>query len=148
MHNFLTLNRAIALGRMAIQSEVRWVQVDLSGGGAATFPSAYAQVRYVLTGETIPYVKKNAVFGRIVPRCEWKPGQGIGAWEMVGRVSHIDLNDAGIDGRRLTDFTAGLNWYWNRFTKMQFNWIHSRLNDVTIGDSNADTFAVRLQLDF
>ena len=90
----------------------------------------------------------DGVFGRVVPRCEWKPGEGIGAWEILGRISHIDLNDAGVNGRRLTDFTVGCNWYWNRYTKIQFNWIHSRLDDVVFGDSVANAFAVRAQLDF
>ena len=68
--------------------------------------------------------------------------------QILGRVSHIDLNDSGINGRRLTDFTVGANWYWNQYTKFQFNWIHSRLNDVAIGDSEANAFAIRAQLDF
>ena len=145
----LNFEGALALGRMTIQSEFRWAQAELSSGGSALFPGGYAQVRYMLTGEDIPYNRKNGVFGRIVPRNAWSPsGGGTGAWEVLGRVSHIDLNDAGIDGGRLTDFTVGLNWYWNRYTKLQFNWIHSRLNDVTFGDSEANAFAARAQLDF
>ena len=146
--HFMNVEGAIAMGRMAIQSEARWVRVDLPTGGTAMFPGAYAQVRYMLTGESIPYSKKNGLFGRVVPCENWTPKGGIGAWEVLGRISHIDLNDAGINGRRLTDFTVGCNWYLNRYTKLQFNWIHSRLNDVTLGNSRANAFALRAQLDF
>ena len=145
---FINLESAIAMGRMAFQSEARWVDVDLPGGGTAQFPGAYAQLRYMLTGEVIPYNRKNGVLGRVVPRCDWTSAGGLGAWEILGRISHIDLNDAGINGRRLTDYTLGCNWYWNRYVKMQFNYIHSQLNDVALGDSEANTFAVRAQLDF
>ena len=48
----------------------------------------------------------------------------------------------------MTNYVSGLNWYWNKNTKMQFNWIHSQLDDAAIGGSDADTFAVRAQLDF
>ena len=139
---------ALALGRLALQSEARWAQLETTGGASATLPGAYAQLRYMLTGETIPYNKSNGVFGRITPANNFGKTGGVGAWEVLGRVSHIDLNDAGVEGGRLTNFTAGLNWYWNRFTKFQFNWIRSELNNPTFGDSDASTFAFRAQLDF
>ena len=145
---FFNVETAMALGRMAMQSEVRWVSVNQTAGGTAIFPGAYAQVRYMLTGESIPYLRKTGVFGRIVPNSNFERCSGTGAWEVLGRVSHIDLNETGINGRRLTDLTVGCNWYWNKYTKLQFNWIHSRLADPTLGDSIANAFAVRAQLDF
>ena len=109
-----------------------------------------AQFRYMLTGETIPYNKSNGVFGRITPSNNFNFGKtrGLGALELLSRVSHLDLNDAGVEGGRLTNFTVGGNWYWNRFTKLQFNWIRSLLDNPTFGDSNASTFALRAQIDF
>ncbi len=145
---FFNLETALALGRMAFQSEARWVSVNQTAGGTANFPGAYIQGRYMLTGETIPYSRKDGVFGRVIPNCNFGRCGGTGAWELTGRLSHIDLNDAGITGRRLTDITIGCGWYWNKHAKLQFNWIHSRLNDTTLGDSSADAFAVRAQLDF
>ena len=139
---------AIALGRMAMQSEVRWVGVEQPGAGTLNFPGAYAQIRYTLTGEQIPYIKKKGVFGRVVPFCDFARCKGWGAWEMLGRVSHIDLNEPGVAGRRLTNFTIGCNWYWNQYVKCQLNWIHSRLNDVVFGDSHANAVGWRFQLDF
>ncbi|MEL7496039.1 MAG: porin [Planctomycetota bacterium] len=145
---FFNIEGAIAMGRAAIQSEARWVRVEQPSGVTANFPGAYVQVRYMLTGETIPYNQKSGVFGRVKPFNNLDKHGGWGAWEIAGRLSHIDLNDSGIAGRRLTDFTVGLNWYWNQYAKVQFNWIHSQLNDLTFGDSKADTFGLRAQLDF
>ncbi len=139
---------ALALGRLAIQSEARWAQIETVAGNSAVLPGAYAQFRYALTGETIPYNKTNGAFGRITPRRDFDNAGGSGAVELLGRVSHLDLNDAQIAGGRLTNFTVGCNWYWNRFTKLQFNWIRSVLDNPTFGDSDASTFAGRVQLDF
>ena len=142
--SFFNVESAVALGRLAIQSEVRWIHLNQTVGGSVRLPGAYAQVRYMLTGEEIPYSREGGVFGRVVPRCDGTTG----AWELLGRISHLDLNDANITGRRLTDLTVGCNYYLNKFTRFQFNWIHSRLNDVVLGDSNANAFAFRAQIDF
>ena len=142
------LELATANGPLAIQSEVRLARVQPIAGNSLDFPGAYAQVRYVLTGEHIPYSRKNGVFGRIVPNCKFGRCGGLGAWELLARISHLDLNDGAIAGRRLTNWTVGCNWYWNKFTKLQFNWIHSRLNDVVVGDSETNAIGMRVQVDF
>jgi phosphate-selective porin OprO/OprP len=149
--NLFNVEGAFSLGRLLIQSEARWAVVDQANGVSNTFPGAYAHVRYVLTGETIPYNHANGVFGRIKPAApvDFWCGQ-YGAWELAARVSYLDLNGEALPGpgRRLVDTTVGLNWYVNDYTKFQLNWIHSNLNDPTLGDSVADTFAMRGQLDF
>lgn len=149
--NLLNIEGAVSFGRLVVQSEARWAVVDQTNGVSNTFPGAYVHVRYVLTGETIPYKRKAGVFGRIKPFApvdifcgQW------GAWEIAARVSYLDLNGTNLPGpgRRITDTTLGLNWYVNNRTKFQLNWIHSDLSDPTLGDSNADTLALRGQLDF
>lgn len=145
----INLESAFAQGPFAVQTEIRWLTVAPTAGTNLQFPGAYFHVRYMLTGETIPYQRKTGVFGRIVPDCPINGcGGGIGAWELGARVSHVDFNDGPVAGRRLTNTTVGLTWYWNRFTKFQGNWIHSELNDRTVGDSRASTFAFRVQVDF
>lgn len=149
-----------AIGRLYLQSETYWSEVNLGGGGTLRFPGAYAQARYMLTGETIPYNKKNGVFGRVKPSNPFDPWNGgWGAWELAARWSYLDLNDAfalggggslpgGVRGGRLTDVTLGVNWYFNDFTKFQFNYIHANLGHPVLGNSDADILAVRAQLDF
>lgn len=72
---------AVALGRLALQSEARFSTVEDTSGFVNTFPGAYVQVRYMLTGEEIPFNRAGAVFGRIKPCCPtdarcgtWVPG--------------------------------------------------------------------------
>jgi phosphate-selective porin OprO/OprP len=140
------LEAAYARGSFLFQSEAILSRVN-QPSGSATLHGAYAQASYVLTGEVRPYNLKQGVFGRVKPahdlgRC------GGGAWEIASRVSHIDLDDGAIAGGRLTDFTFGLNWYLNAFTKLQFNYTRASLDNPVTGDSNADVYAVRAQLDF
>lgn len=149
------LEAAAAYGRLYVQSEAQWLQLDQAGGSNETIEGAYIQFRYVLTGEKLPYDRKTGVFKTITPLHDVKPCYGgIGAWEVATRWSYADFNGSWLGnpathpGRQLNDWTLGLNWYVNRFTKFQFNYIHAMLNDPTIGDSNANVFAVRCQLQF
>jgi len=148
--NVFGVEAAAAFGNLYLQSEVRWAVVKLLNGSTETLPGAYVQLRYVLTGETLPYNTKGGVFGRIVPREDFDFHGGPGAWEATFRWSYIDLNGNGFPGpgRRLNDLTTGLNWYLNGHTKLQFNYIHAFLNDPVLGDSDADIAAVRAQIDF
>ncbi len=137
----------LVLGSLHMQSEAIYAVVNQRGGPTVSFAGAYAQAAYLLTGEVRPYNRSGGVFGRVRPLnnfgyCGW------GAWELAVRWSYLDLNDANITGGRLNDLTAGVNWYLNPHTKFQFNYIHAFLVDAGGGDSNADIFAVRGQVDF
>ena len=138
-------------GPVVLQSEARWAVIEDDTGVVNTFPGVYAHVRWMLTGETIPYNRSTGVFGRVKPDRPVDFLNGAwGAWEIAARVSYLDLNGTNLvgPGRRLTDSTIGVNWYINNNTKFQFNWIDANLNDPTLGGSRADTFAIRGQLDF
>ncbi|MCA9078195.1 MAG: porin [Planctomycetaceae bacterium] len=145
--NLLAAELATTTGAFHAQSELIYAIVDQINGPTATFSGAYAQAAYILTGEHRPYNKKSGVLGRVVPN---KPfGKcGLGAWEVAARWSMLDLNDGTIRGGLLHDVTGGLNWYLNKYTKFQLNYIHAFLNNAGNGDSNADIVAVRAQVDF
>ena len=134
-------------GPLLFQSEFIWAAINQTGGPQVYVPAAYTQVAYVLTGEYHPYNKQSGAYTRIIPKHAFGPC-GNGAWELAGRWSYLDLNDANIAGGRIQDGTLGVNWYLNQFTKMQFNYIHSWLERPLGTNSDADIFAVRAQLDF
>lgn len=135
-------------GPWLAQSEFFAVRVDQDGVGLLDFQGAYAQVAYALTGETHPYNRSAGVYSRITPHTDYGGVSGLGAWEVAGRWSYIDLTDGPVDGGVLNDLTCGLNWYLNRFTKFQFNYIHAFLERPAGTTSDADIFAVRAQIDF
>jgi phosphate-selective porin OprO/OprP len=71
---------------------------------------------------------------------------GWGAWEFKARWSYIDLNDAGITGNRLSDFTFGVNWYLNPNFRVMLDYIHADLDKAAgagAGESDANFVAMR-----
>ncbi len=145
----------IGWGNVAWQSEYRWSDIQAPTGEQALVHGGYTELRYVITGETIPYNRKAGVFGRVQPHCPVDLSKGhFGAWEVAARISTIDLNplldlpNAPGPGRRLNSFDVGLNWYLWNYAKLQFNWLNGNLNDRTRGDSTANTYAARFQADF
>jgi phosphate-selective porin OprO and OprP len=145
--NIFSAEGGLVLGSLYMQSEAIYAVVNQIGGPTVSFAGAYAYAGYFLTGEIRPYNRTSGVFGRVKPLNNFG-AHGLGTWEVAARWSYIDLNDGNITGRRMNDFTAGANWYLNPRTKFQFNYIHAFLDDPTLGDSNADIFAFRGQVDF
>lgn len=135
-------------GPWLAQSEFYAARVDSGAAGKSDFQGAYAQLAYALTGESHPYNRAAGVYGRITPNVDYGGASGLGAWEIAGRWSYIDLTDGDIAGGVLHDLTCGVNWYLNRNTKFQFNYIHAFLQRPPGVDSDADVFAVRAQVDF
>jgi phosphate-selective porin OprO and OprP len=58
------------------------------------------------------------------------------------------LNDKDIKGNNLTDFTVGLNWYLNPYTRWKFNYIRAFLEDERAGNSITDAYGMRFDYDF
>jgi phosphate-selective porin OprO/OprP len=150
-------------GPFSFQSEAMVNFVDQFNQPDVVLPGAYAQVGYFLTGEHRPYDRQAGAIDRIQPFtnffCVDTNGghcTGSGAWEVAGRFSYLDLNDRNIRGGTLTDFTAGVNWYWNPYTKIMFNYIHASNDSSTldpstllpIGRNHTDMYAARVQVDF
>lgn len=145
--NLFEADMAVTSGPFHAQSEVIYAVVNRLGGSTVGFSGFSAQAAYILTGEHRPYNRKAGVLGRVVPTCPFGDN-GFGAWEVATRWSYLDLNDSDVRGGRLNDLTLGLNWYLNQYTKFQFNYIHAYLDSPINGDSDADIFATRAQLNF
>ncbi len=141
-------------GAFSLQSEAQWLMGTKTNGQRLYLPGMYAQAGYFLTGEHRPYNRKQGAIDRIqvlrplgrahTEDCDW----GWGGWEVAGRYSYLDLNSHGVAGGRLSDMTLGLNWYLNNYSKVQFNYIRTFLDNPTHGKSTADIFGLRAQVDF
>ena len=100
-----------------------------------------------------PYDRKTGTIDRVIPKSnlgyDGKTCQtGHGAWEVAGRWSYLDLNDSAIRGGTIMDYTAGVNWYWNPYTKMVFNYVHAVSDTAAFPKAQTDLFGVRAQVDF
>jgi phosphate-selective porin OprO/OprP len=147
---------ALILGPLSLQSEYAFAFVDQSGGPPLFFNGYMAQVSYFLTGEHRPYDRKQGIHTRLEPfedffrvRTRSQGVQnGLGAWEVAARFSNIVLNDKNVKGNNLTDFTIGLNWYLNPYTRWKFNYIRAFLEDERNGNSLTDAYGTRIDFDF
>ncbi len=153
--NLFNIEGAASWGRGLVQAEQRWSRLALPTGERATVNAGYITLRFMLTGETIPYNRAGGVFTRIKPDNPLDLSNGsMGAWEVVGQMSTINLNPLfglpSVTGptRRLDSYSLALNWYWWTNAKAQFEWINGSLNDPTLGGSVSNTLASRLQFDF
>lgn len=140
-------------GPVSLQSEAMVTLVGQGRGSTSVLPGAYAQAGYFLTGEHRPYDRKTATIDRVIPKSNLAfhgtcGSPGIGAWEVAGRWSYLDLNDSAIQGGTLMDYTAGVNWYWNPYTKIVFNYVHAISDGPTYPKTQTDMFGIRAQLDF
>jgi phosphate-selective porin OprO and OprP len=146
-------------GPLSWQSEAIGTIVDTSTVGNGFLWGGYSQVGFFLTGEHRPYDRKAGAIDRVIPfNSLSKCGQGIGAWEIAARWSHLDLTDNQIQGGDMQNMTLGLNWYANPNCKCVFNYIHSWAesrpirNGSIVGNqlipSETDAWGMRVQLDF
>jgi phosphate-selective porin OprO/OprP len=149
---------ALILGPLSLQSEYAFAVVDQIGGPSLFFNGYMAQLSYFLTGEHRPYDRKLGIHTRLEPFEDFFRVRtasrgiltGLGAWEIAARFSNIVLNDKNIRGNNLTDFTVGLNWYLNPYTRWKFNYVRAFLEDTRVdkGNSMTDAYGMRIDFDF
>ncbi|MFO0945558.1 MAG: porin [Planctomycetota bacterium] len=151
---------AMVIGSWTIQAE--WacqfiadaIAPDGINQGTVFYHGGYVELLYFLTGEHQEYIKREGVFGRVVPRNDyhWKRDdeyRSLGAWQIGSRFSYLDLNNKGIQGGQIQDWTLGLNWFLNPNMKVQFNYIleyREAPQDVVAGWING--VGVRAAYDF
>ena len=141
----LGLESALVYGPFSVQGEYIMTDVDGKGGSSSpSFDGFYVQSSYFLTGEHRKYSTSKGSFSRVKPKENYKYGAGLGAWEVAARYSQIDLSDSGINGGKLKDITAGLNWYLNPNMRIMWNYVRSKLDGV----GNSNLALMRLQIDF
>ena len=124
--------------------------------GTAIYHGGYVEVLYFLTGEFREYRRAGGIFERVIPHENaffTKSGDGttggLGAWQVGLRYNYLDLNDKGLNGGILNDYTAGLNWFLNPNMKVQINYsITDRQSVVAKYDGIIQGFGMRLAHDF
>lgn len=149
---------ALILGPLSLQSEYAFAVVDQIGGPSLFFNGYMAQLSYFLTGEHRPYDRKLGIHSRVEPFEDFFRVRtasrgiltGLGALEIAARFSNIVLNDKNIRGNNLTDFTLGVNWYLNPYTRWKFNYVRAFLEDSRVdkGNSMTDAYGIRIDFDF
>jgi phosphate-selective porin OprO and OprP len=151
----LGVELAFVHGPLYIQGEYIGTWVDQIGGPPLFVHGAYGFVSYFLTGEHRTYNKQAGAMDRVYPfenffRVQTDNGieGGCGAWEVAARWSFIDLDSQNIQGGTLHDITLTLNWHLNPYTRVRWEYIHALLDRAPVGDSFAQIFGMRFDMDF
>lgn len=141
----VALEAAVVHGPFSIQSEYIRSSVDRLGASGLSFDSFYVSASLFVTGEYRRYSRSDGAFGRVIPRRSLiEEGQGLGAWELLGRFSYLDLEDRDIRGGILRDFTLGLNWYLTPHSKIMWNYVFA--DRENLGEANI--LQTRFELNF
>lgn len=155
------LEGVLNLGPLQICGE--WMQNWCQRGAGfddLQFHGGYVQVAYFLTGEHLPWERESGTLGRVKPfenfflvdTCDDGVAAGWGAWQVAARLSRGDLTDSDILGGIGNSFTAGVNWHWNPYARVQFNYIYGKIDEhapvagYTSGTYNI--FGVRWMIDY
>lgn len=67
-----------------------------------------------------------------------------GVWEVALRFSRIFLKESVEDIRKMSDVSAGVNWYYSENTRLMFNYVFSQIENRY----QANAFQMRLQVTF
>jgi phosphate-selective porin OprO/OprP len=139
-------------GPLTVAGEGGKLWLDRYNAVNDSFTGYYGYAAYMLTGETRPF--KGGNFDRIRPFHELGNG-GLGAFEVALRYDHIDLTDTPVAaraGNKASSITAALNWYFNPYAKLMFNWVRFHGDNTPLdpvgSKTKGDAFATRLHLDF
>ena len=168
------LETALAYGPVKFQAE--YIDANFEGtrvGSATVLPNTtsnfdsdiktwYAQVNWLITGESYADTYKNGVFGRIKPKHNFDSKDGWGAFELGMRYSKFDASDfdALLTTANATTaytseadaWTAGAKWILNPNARIVLNYVRTefdtpiRVNRLR-GDKE-EALVLRAQYDF
>ena len=149
---YLGAEAAGVFGPLTVAGEAGRIWLDRSSLPNEHFTGYYAYASYFLTGETRPFRGGN--FDRVRPFKELGK-DGLGAFEVALRYDHLDLENTPVlarAGNDATSLTVGINWYFNPYAKLMFNWVrfsgdNTPLDPIGV-DTKGDALATRLHLDF
>lgn len=99
----------------------------------------YVQAGYLLLGEKHNYDAATGMMKNPAP----------GSLELLVRYDAVNLNDAGIQGGRLSDVTVGLNYFLNKYIAAKINYTRMMVADASpLGNNRFDVLQARIQLSF
>ncbi len=112
--------------------------VSSQATGDPHFQGYYLTAGWVVTGEHRPYDRKAGYARRVLPQGRW------GAWEIVGRFGHVDLDDKGAHGGTMDGWWAGVNWWATRRWKASIGYGDIDLDRLGL-QGNTKTLLTRIQ---
>ncbi len=134
---------------LSLHGEYTYAGVKTSANSALQendygFYSFFGTLSWFITGEHKNYSKKKSAFDRLNPKKNFGTKGGFGALEIALRYSVLNLNDQDLNGGKMNNITAGINWYLNPATKIAFNYVRSNIYELGI----SNIYQMRFQIAF
>lgn len=105
-----------------------------TAGNNAYVDGFYAQASYLIKGDQQNYNKKTGLAANASPK----------SLEILARVSHLNLDGDHVKAGKQTDFTVGLNYFFNKNLNLKLNAIYATVKD----GENYTMVQSRLQFSF
>jgi len=130
----------VNVNQLSVVGEYLSVEMQRTGASDLNFYGGYFYVAYWLTNDYSPWNRQRGVLGRTIPNENFfivraEDGsriRGWGAWQIAGRYSRGNFSDGTgpqrIEGGIGQSFTFALNWWWNPYARMQFNYINGQIS--------------------
>lgn len=140
-YSFVGLEGVANYGPTQLTAELQGVQVSrqASTGSDLDFWGGYFYVARFLTGEHMPWNRKNGTLGRPKPKRDAGTGSW-GAWQVAARYSYADFSSHDIQGGLGQSLTLGVNWLLNANANIQFNYLFGDISErsETVGATTYD----------
>jgi phosphate-selective porin OprO/OprP len=139
------------IGALALTGEYLLTDIYRTALPNLQFNGAYANASYFLTGEQRGYDIKKGVATRLIPFRNFSLSNGgIGAWEVAGGYSYVDLNSKDIKAGIADIYNMGINWYPTSNVKFMLNYSVNKIDGSTVISNSADPqyIMLRSQVDF
>jgi len=163
-YQLLGLESVVNVGAFSLVGEYMTAHADRTGGDPdVNFGGGYVYAAYWLTGEYTPWDRESGTLDRtkplenfwVVNRCDGCRSYGWGAWQVAARYSYGDYTDEDVLGGVGESVTLGVNWWWNPYARVQFNYINGRISDSDLASAAAGTdagwyniYGMRFMVDF
>jgi phosphate-selective porin OprO/OprP len=159
------LEGAVSYGPVKLQAE--YIKANFEGRQGVGLGNAfdndiktwYADVNWLVTGESYADAYKSGVFGRINPKNNFDDKTGWGAFELGLRYSKFDASDfktilasQSANTSEADAWTAGAKWIFNPNARLVLNYIQTNLDtDIVLNgkrDDKEKVVTLRAQYDF
>ena len=131
-------------GPLMLGSEYYFHKFNSPSTGNSLFHGGEVVLSYIFTGQSRPYTTVGGIYA-FVPVTKPVFKGGWGTWEGVLRYSQLDLDDGTIKGGKFWRLTPMVNWYMNRFIRMEFAYGYGVLDRYNLKGAT-QFFQSRLQL--
>jgi phosphate-selective porin OprO/OprP len=121
---------AVQHGSLHAAAEYLAQRLDAPTSSDPDFAGWYASAGWFVTGERFTYNHVDGVFGAPKVVSPYGQANGLGALELVARVSSLDLNGGTVRGGRIDDLTLGVNWLLNDSYRLSVDAIRSHVSAI------------------